>query len=52
VVLLAHIGSASKDTRGEMAVVAAKNAVAMLRGKKPENIVNPEVFDSSEYLRR
>jgi hypothetical protein len=35
-----------------MAVVAAKNAITMLRGKKPKNIVNPEVFESSEYRRR
>jgi len=32
--------------------VAAKNAVAMLRGKRPKNIVNPEVFESPEYLRK
>ena len=52
VVLLPHIGSATLDTRGQMAVVAAKNAIAMVRGKKPQNIVNPEVFGSSEYRRR
>jgi glyoxylate reductase len=52
VVLLPHIGSATLDTRGQMAVVAARNAIAMVRGKKPQNIVNPEVFESSEYRRR
>jgi len=52
VVLLPHIGSATLDTRGQMAVVAAKNAIAMVRGKKPQNIVNPEVFGSSEYRRK
>jgi D-3-phosphoglycerate dehydrogenase len=52
VVLLPHIGSATNDTRGQMAVVAAKNAIAMLRGKKPKNIVNPEVFQSPEYIRK
>jgi len=52
VVLLPHIGSATNDTRGQMAVVAAKNAVFMLRRKRPPNIVNPEVFESSEYLQR
>jgi len=52
VVLLPHIGSATDDTRGQMAVVAAKNAIAMLRGRRPKNIVNPEVFESSEYRRR
>ena len=52
VVLLPHIGSATEDTRGQMAVVAAKNAVAMLKGKRPLNIVNPEVLESREYRRR
>jgi glyoxylate reductase len=52
VVLLPHIGSATEDTRGQMAVVAAKNAVAMLKGKRPSNIVNPEVLESAEYRRR
>jgi glyoxylate reductase len=51
-VLLPHIGSATADTRGQMAVLAAKNAVAILRGKRPPNIVNPEVLDSPQYLRR
>ena len=52
VVLLPHIGSATLDTRGQMAVAAVKNAITMLRGKSPNNIVNPEVFRSPEYLRR
>jgi phosphoglycerate dehydrogenase-like enzyme len=52
VVLLPHIGSATNDTRGQMAVVAARNAIAMVRGRRPKNIVNPQVFESSEYLRR
>lgn len=52
VVLLPHIGSATADTRGQMAVLAAKNAVAIFRGKKPPNIVNQEVLDSPQYLQR
>jgi glyoxylate reductase len=52
VVLLPHIGSATMDTRGQMAAVAAKNAIAMLKGKRPKNIVNPQVLKSPEYLRR
>ena len=52
VVLLPHIGSATADTRGQMAVLAAKNAVAILRGKRPPNIVNPKVLESPQYLRR
>ncbi len=51
-VLLPHIGSATADTRGQMAVLAAKNAVAILRGKRPPNIVNLQVLDSPQYLRR
>ncbi len=52
VVLLPHIGSATADTRGQMAVLAAKNAVAILRGKRPPNIVNPEILNSPRYLER
>jgi hypothetical protein len=35
-----------------MAVLAVRNALAMVRGKRPANIVNPEVFESPAYLRR
>jgi len=52
VVLLPHIGSATQDTREQMAVVAARNAIAMFRGKKPLNIVNPEILKSPVYLRK
>lgn len=52
VVLLPHIGSATRDTRVQMAVVAAKNAVTLLRGKRPTHVVNPQVFESPEYLRK
>lgn len=39
VVLLPHIGSATLDTRGQMAVVAAKNAITMLRGRDRKSVV-------------
>jgi len=52
VVLLPHIGSATQDTREQMAMVAAKNAIAMLKGRRPPNIVNPEVFESPAYLEK
>jgi len=52
VVLLPHIGSATADTRSQMAVLAAKNAVAILRGRRPPNIVNPEILNSPRYLER
>ncbi|MEO8398765.1 MAG: NAD(P)-dependent oxidoreductase, partial [Ignavibacteriaceae bacterium] len=35
IVLLPHIGSATKDTRNNMALLAAKNVIAVLSGKKP-----------------
>lgn len=39
VVLLPHIGSATHSTRARMAVMAAENLVAMMKGKKPKNEV-------------
>ena len=45
VVLLPHIGSASVETRSRMAVMAAENLVAGLRGEKPPNCLNPEIYD-------
>ncbi|MBW2122499.1 MAG: D-glycerate dehydrogenase [Deltaproteobacteria bacterium] len=52
VVLLPHIGSATVDTREQMALLAAKNGLAMLRGRRPPNVVNPEVYESPAYNRR
>ena len=43
VVLLPHIGSSTEATRRAMAMTAAKNAVAGLRGEVPPNLLNPEV---------
>ncbi|MFO7980948.1 MAG: D-glycerate dehydrogenase [Candidatus Aminicenantes bacterium] len=40
VVLLPHIGSASYETRLKMSMMAAKNLVHVLSGKKPLNPVN------------
>ncbi|GIX48829.1 MAG: D-glycerate dehydrogenase [Candidatus Tectimicrobiota bacterium] len=45
VVLTPHIGSASVATRTRMAVMAAQNLVAALRGERPPHVVNPEVYD-------
>ena len=44
VVLVPHIGSASKKTRTTMATMCAENIIAALNGEKPSNIVNPEVL--------
>jgi len=44
VVLLPHLGSASVATRRRMAMMAAENLVAGLRGERPPYLVNPEVL--------
>lgn len=44
VVLLPHIGSATLETRTEMAVLAAENLIKALKGERPRYCVNPEVF--------
>lgn len=43
VVLAPHLGSASVETRTRMAVMAAENAVAVLKGERAPNIINPEI---------
>jgi len=40
VVLVPHIGSASRETRLRMATMAAENLVAGLTGRRPPNLVN------------
>lgn len=45
VVLLPHLGSATEETRTRMARLAAENLLAALDGQRPQNLVNPEVFD-------
>lgn len=43
-VVLPHIGSATKSSRDNMAMLAAENLLAMLTGKKPPTCLNPEVL--------
>ena len=45
VVLVPHIGSASIETRTKMAVTAARNCIAALKGERPPNLVNPDVLE-------
>jgi len=52
VVLAPHIGSASRDTRDRMAIVAATNALHHLRGDRAPNVLNPEVYESEAWKRR
>jgi glyoxylate reductase len=45
VVIVPHIASASIETRTKMGLVAAENLIALLiKGQKPPNCLNPEVF--------
>jgi glyoxylate reductase len=43
--LLPHIGSATLETRSQMGILAAENAIAIFSGRPPHAIVNPEVMD-------
>jgi glyoxylate reductase len=43
VVALPHIGSASKNTRLKMALLAAENLIQGLQGETPKNLVNVQV---------
>jgi glyoxylate reductase len=51
-VLLPHLGSAPRDTRGKMASMAAINALAHLRREPAPNVINPEVYGNAAYRRR
>jgi glyoxylate reductase len=44
VILTPHIGSATIETRIAMAVRAATNLAVVLRGERPQDLVNPEVL--------
>ena len=46
VVLAPHIASASVDTRREMSMLAARNAVEALEGRRPPTLLNPQLWDS------
>lgn len=46
VLLAPHIASASVETRTCMAVLAAENVVAVLDGRRPPHLVNPEVYEN------
>ncbi len=47
VVICPHIASASLQTRTKMAILAAENIDAVLRGEPPKTAVNPEVLQAS-----
>lgn len=44
VVLTPHIGSAARETREEMAMRTVNNVERFLQGKRPFDVLNPEVY--------
>ncbi len=46
VVLAPHIGSSTAETRFNMAKCAAENLAALLSGRRPANVVNPQVLET------
>ncbi len=44
VVMTPHIASASLETRTKMACMAAENVVALFKGQRPANMLNPETL--------
>jgi len=51
VVLAPHLGSATLQTRAKMALMAAENLISALKGEKPANIVNPEVWEKRRTVK-
>jgi lactate dehydrogenase-like 2-hydroxyacid dehydrogenase len=51
VVLQPHAASATIKTRSKMAIIAAENLLAGLRGDIPPNCINPEVFKLQKKYR-
>jgi glyoxylate reductase len=46
VVMAPHAGSATAETRFKMAKLAADNLAEMLAGRRPANVINPQVFEN------
>ena len=44
VVLAPHLASASVETRTKMAVMAVTNVVALFKGQRPANMLNPDIL--------
>jgi phosphoglycerate dehydrogenase-like enzyme len=45
VILTPHIGSATHESRAKMAAMAADNAIALIKGERPKNLLNPETLE-------
>jgi glyoxylate reductase len=46
VVLTPHLGSAALDTRERIADIVADNIIAVIEGRNPPNLFNPEIYSS------
>jgi glyoxylate reductase len=44
VVLTPHLGSAAIDTRERIAAILVENVLAVIEGRRPPNLFNPEIF--------
>ncbi|MDP1535613.1 MAG: D-glycerate dehydrogenase [Burkholderiales bacterium] len=49
VVLTPHLGSAARETREEMALRTAENVERFLDGKRPLDLLNPEVYGEAAH---
>jgi glyoxylate reductase len=45
VVLTPHLGSAGLDTREKVAGILVDNAIAVIEGRRPPNLYNPEIYE-------
>jgi glyoxylate reductase len=45
VVLTPHLGSAASDTRERIAAVVVENVMAVIEGRRPPNLFNPEIYE-------
>ena len=43
-VLTPHLGSAVPETRERMALIVAENIIAVMQGRRPPNLYNPEIY--------
>lgn len=44
VVFTPHLGSAVSETRERMALIVAENIIAVMEGRRPPNLYNPEIY--------
>jgi glyoxylate reductase len=50
VILTPHIGSATREARNAMTMAVVENLRAMVKGDRPPNLVNPEIYGEQNPL--